>query len=211
MKSALVLSHIFGVSLGLGVCVAMDWLLLRMLVRNIPFSDEHLRVFTKLSNLIITGLGILWISGLGFLFYYNAFAPEALLNPKIYAKAIIVMVLSLNGIVIHHYVFPLLHRCRGAGFFTCTTSRQRHLMFAAGAVSMVSWASAFLLGAVSELNFTFSISEIIAAYLMVASCGVALSFGLLMSVHRLSEARLGRCAKPRGYLAVANSSRVVSH
>ena len=41
------------------------------------------------------GLLILWLTGLGFLWLYWQFEPELLGNPKIWAKVVIVMVLTV--------------------------------------------------------------------------------------------------------------------
>lgn len=97
--------HRIGVALGLGVATGLDLFLINLIARNANFKANQFRVVKNLSTVVVAGLVLLWLSGLGFLFEYQLFEHEKLLDTKLQAKIVIVILLTLNGLFIH-YAFP---------------------------------------------------------------------------------------------------------
>ena len=138
-------------------------------------SNQTLDIAKFGSKLVAAGLGAIWISGIWILSYYYFFEPNLLTNPKIWAKLIIVSILTINGVLIHLYALPSLKSNVGNsvldGDFTTVTARYLPIV----AVSAVSWGFAFILGAFKELNNTVPIETFILLYIgTVASAYVSL-------------------------------------
>ena len=78
--------------LGFGGAVFLDLTLSRY-----RQSAELVANVDWISRFVALGLLMLWISGFGFLLLYLATEPEKVLNPKIWAKTVIVGILTVNG------------------------------------------------------------------------------------------------------------------
>ena len=106
LHTFLVLLHIVSTALGVGGATVCDYLFLKTIHQNTIQRSEY--VFLKLiTNIVMVGLGILLVSGAGFLVLYISEKPEALMNPKIWAKVTIVAILTVNGWVMHAKILPL--------------------------------------------------------------------------------------------------------
>ncbi|KUM25923.1 hypothetical protein AU467_24070 [Mesorhizobium loti] len=120
-----------------------------------------------ISRFVAGGLTMLWISGIGFLLLYQATEPEKVQNPKIWAKIIIVAILTLNGLAIHRLVLPFLRERIGSPLLSGIQPAKKTALIACGAISGVSWTIPVVLGAAPQLNFVVPCSVILAAYLLV--------------------------------------------
>lgn len=172
-KTPLLVLHLFGVVLGLGAATVLDVLLLRSLRE--PLDAATIRAFETVSKLVAFGIGLLWLSGLGFLTLYQAANPALLLNPKLWAKIAIVVILTANGVVLHARVLPVLRRQIGRRVFEGLPSGARTVLATARAISAVSWYVPFLLGVVREFNFAAPIGVFLGAYLVLLAftwCGL---------------------------------------
>ena len=92
-------------------------------------------------------------------------------NPTLWAKIVVVAVLTVNGGVLHAMVLPVLRSQAGRTVLDGLPARVRVWMLTAGTVSAVSWYFPFLLGIVRELNFAASVGTFLMAY--AASLAVA--------------------------------------
>lgn len=124
-----------------------------------------------ISRFVARGLVMLWLSGIGFLLLYLATEPEKVLNPKIWAKIIIVVILSVNGVAIHRLVLPFLRERIGRQHMTDVRPRKRAALIGCGVSSVVSWTMPVVLGAAPQLNFVVPCVVILAAYLLVLAQG----------------------------------------
>jgi hypothetical protein len=86
---------------------------------------------------------------------------------------VVVAVLTANGAALHARVLPVFDRNLGRGLFDGIGLPGRALMLGCGAVSCVSWAVAFLLGAVRELNFAAPLTVFLGAYAAARAAGAA--------------------------------------
>ncbi|ACA16106.1 hypothetical protein M446_1608 [Methylobacterium sp. 4-46] len=143
--------HLVGLCLGFGAAAMMDfWLLRWMRWGGMPPEIE--RMIRFMAKVVTVGLALLWLSGLGFLAIYAVESPEKLFNPKMWAKVSVVIVLTLNGVVIHHWVLPrVLTDVRRPILEGLSPVSARAFLFS-GAVSAVSWSFAFALGILREFN-----------------------------------------------------------
>ncbi|WP_244496734.1 hypothetical protein [Methylobacterium indicum] len=143
--------HLIGLSFGLGGATMLDfWILRWMRWGSLP--PEIARIFLFVGKVVTVGLGLLWLSGLGFLAVYAAESPEKLANPKLWAKLVVVLALTVNGLVIHAVVLPGVLRDIGRPMLDGVSGVRTGIFLVSGAVSGVSWYAAFALGLMREWN-----------------------------------------------------------
>ncbi len=188
------LFHLVGLIMGLGGAVLLDMTVLtRGVIR--PVSHYTIHQAHVLSRVVSIGLLILWISG-ALLIWINLQAkPEYLTNEKLWAKIAIVAVLTLNGILIHHKVLPLLQQRLGQRLFEGAGRAQIVAMTLIGAISVTSWMAPFILGKASELNYVTPMATILAVY--GAGIGVVWAglFTVMSSITRIQQVLSAVAAK----------------
>lgn len=158
-----VVLHLLGVVTGMGGAVASD-LIFFSSIRDKKISHDETRFLRLGSKMVWAGLAIIIISGV-FLFFENT---ERYFNSaKFMAKMTIVAILTINGAVFHFVHMPRLHRY-GDG--------RSAFLFVSGAVSIVSWTSALVLGVLGRLTYTyFEIMGVYVVFLLIAvACAILL-------------------------------------
>ena len=190
LLTVLIALHLVGLCFGLGGATMLDfWILRWMRWGGMPGAIA--RMFEFISKVTAVGIGLLWLSGIGFVALYAVESPEKLSNPKMWAKVAIVFSLTVNGLLIHALVLPkVLHDVRrpildgfshaSAGFFLVS-----------GAISAVSWYAAFALGVLRELNGIVPASVILTSWFIavaVASIGAYVLWRCLKLVTALHRA-----------------------
>lgn len=157
-----VVLHALAAAVGLGAANVVDALFLRFL-KDFRVNEEENGVLKILSEVIWVALGAIILSGIGILFAN----PELALSPKFLAKATIVGIIVLNGALLNLLIAPNLTRIN---FGTWTSRdgrflrRVRRIAFVSGAVSIVSWYAAFILG-MSDPSASYG--EMMALYLAI--------------------------------------------
>jgi hypothetical protein len=134
-------------------------------MRGISF--EHVYVVDFSSKIVTIGLGLLWISGIGFLIHYGVFEPAKLQNPKIWAKIAIVAVLSVNGLLLHYFVLPRIRNQVGKRLLDGLSPFDCSLVLLAGTVSTISWYVPLILGAIPQLNYVVPAEVILSIYALL--------------------------------------------
>lgn len=178
------LIHFLGLAVGLGSATLLDFIILRFLVlRRISRENRDIVFFG--SRFIGLGLAMLWLSGAGFLASYLLTDPGLLANPKIWAKLAIVVVLSVNGLVIHKAVLPIIDAQMAKPLFDGLTRRRRTTMLVSGGLSIVSWYVPVILGATPQLNFVVPAAMILAIY-AVAVAATVLFLHAAIAMHAAS-------------------------
>lgn len=136
--------HLLGLALGLGGATITDLLFFNFL-RDFIISKKEAEVMGILSNVIMGAILLLYISGAAL---YLSDMPRFNASPAFLSKVIIVVVLSINGILMHKHVAPhmvylsfLLHPIRSQH----ELQRLRKFAFAMGAISFTSWYSVFFI------------------------------------------------------------------
>jgi hypothetical protein len=157
------IAHLVGLIMGLGGALLLD---LTILTRGIikPVSHYTIHQLHMLSRVVAAGLLLLWITGLALIWINWQIKPEYIENPKLWAKIIIVCILTVNGILIHTAVMPKLEERLGLRLFEGRSNRHVMMFTFVASVSAVSWITPFILGKASELNFVVPASTILIAY-----------------------------------------------
>lgn len=163
LKTGVLIVHLVGLAIGLGAATLLDLLIFRYLARD-RIAPEHYRMVDIAAKVVTIGLVLLWLSGLGFLARYYVTDPVALTNPKIWAKITIVTILTVNGMYVHKVIVPVIRENIGHPLFYGVSWGRQLMMLAAGAISAISWYVPLAIGAMRELNFTVSATDILIAY-----------------------------------------------
>ncbi|KQP29677.1 hypothetical protein ASF49_16085 [Methylobacterium sp. Leaf104] len=183
--------HLVGLCFGLGGATMLDFWILRWM-REGAMPAEMERSFHFISKVVTMGIALLWISGLGFLGLYAIEAPEKLANPKLWAKVVVVAVLTVNGLLIHALVLPSVLRDVRRPMLDGVSRLAAGIFLVSGAVSGVSWYFAFALGLLREFNGRVSIGLLLALWglgIVLATLG---AFALRESLMRMAARRRAR-------------------
>ena len=105
-------------------------------------------------------------------------APATLGNEKLWAKFVIVVVLSLNAIVLHKLALPLVQARVGQTLFERRQHGMRVVCATLASLSFTSWVFALYLGAARELNGAVTMVQVLTFYGMAAF--LVLMGGLLL-------------------------------
>jgi hypothetical protein len=160
--------HMFGFVLGFGGALISDIYFIRF-IKDFKISDEELQILKGFSQIVWLGVAIIILSGLG-LFLPDA---ESLLgSSKFLLKMLVVLVIVINGTFLNFLITPKLTSINffdeaGKGYHPRSI---RRLAFALGAVSSVSWFSAFTLGVLRRSQF--SLEQMLVLYVLALSFGV---------------------------------------
>ena len=165
-KSFIVAAHQASLVIGLGAALFLDIYLAQFLKHRV-ITQHTLDLVRFGSQLVTWGLAAIWATGGAILLYYYLWAPELLQNPKIWAKLIIVLGLTINGLFIHRYAFNGLRNCLGRRVLDQGVLKVALTFLPLAAISVVSWGFAFLLGAFKELNNTYDAASLLSFYFTV--------------------------------------------
>lgn len=170
-RLGLVFIHLIACCLAIGLVMKSDVALLKDMVRPERARDDaHVRHINELQTIVAIALGALWITGAAIV-SLDALTKggwQYFANPKIQAKILIVVLLTLNGFVLHNLVLPALQK---AGSLLHMTFSRAMLAAFAGVVSGVSWLYAAMLGVGRPLSWKYSLVELMAAYPMLIAGG----------------------------------------
>lgn len=151
LRTVLVGLHVVGLIIGFGAVLFLDIYLVRFLYDD-PITQPAVSILRHGERLITVGLAILWMSGLGFLLQYYLWSPEKLDNPKLVVKVAVVLLLSVNGILLHRVVAPLFQHSKGRPLLAGATLGEAFPVLGIAAISAASWTTAAVLGLARELN-----------------------------------------------------------
>jgi hypothetical protein len=162
-RQILLSGHFLGLALGLGGATVTDVLFFNFL-KDFSITRKEADVMRVLSNIIVGGLVLLFLSGI---LLYLSDVPKYNASPAFTAKMLLVMIITLNGILMHKYVAPhMVH----LSFTSKSASMEilhhrRRVAFAMGAVSFTSWYFVFFLSMLKRLlPGTIQIWQILLAY-----------------------------------------------
>lgn len=172
--SGLRIFHFLGLALGLGTATIMDLLIIRFFLDNV-ITDEMCNIFSFCTKVVTAGLFLLWVTGLGFLLYYYLFAPDGLANEKVFAKIVIVAILTINGVFIHKTILPLVAAQKGKSLLQDVLLRQRRVIVASAVISGVSWYGPLVIAGIPQLSFTVPLTQILVIYAIVLAVVLLLS------------------------------------
>ena len=166
-RMGIIYVHLIACCVAIGLVLTSDFAMVRQLYRGeAPTDSRHL---ATLQTTVATAVIALWISGAAVvLLDASRKGWDYFANPKLQAKIAIVVLLTLNGVVLHRRVLPWLQK---AGSLLKLSFSQSLLAIFAGAVSGVSWFYAALLGVGKPLSWRYSLVELMAAYPVLIAGG----------------------------------------
>ena len=183
LHTVLVLGHILALALGLGSALLADWIVLRKLAFG-TVSQRAAQQLIDLSHAVCAGLVLIWITG-AFLVADDAWdAPASIMNQKLWAKLAIVAAMTLNAVLLHRIVMPMVERRVGQPLFGTVFDRLPVASTLLGAVSVVSWMFAAYLGVARELNGQANLVPILAGYLSALLLTWVMAMVLLYSMQQ---------------------------
>ncbi|MFA7193625.1 MAG: vitamin K epoxide reductase family protein [Candidatus Paceibacterota bacterium] len=167
-KSYVTLLHLFGFALGVGGATISDVLFMRFL-KDFKITVEEKSILQLMSQIVWIGLLIIVVSGIGL------FLPESerlLDSAKFLTKMVVIAVVILNGAVLNLLITPKLLTIawKENGIDVKHTSRMSNIAFASGAVSFISWYTAFFLGFANNVPYSFV--QLISVYVGALLIGI---------------------------------------
>ncbi len=189
------LVHLVGLVMGLGGALLADYTIFSAGVIR-PVSNYTIFQTRLLSHIVAIGLCILWISGLALIIVKLQVQPEFLQNPKVWAKICVVMILTINGILVHKLILPMMTNAIGRRLFDGVTTRQVACMTLLGSVSLVSWSLPFVLGKAAGLNFVTPMSVILAVYLVCVLAAWLGLFAFMSCIRSIQELAANHTVDP---------------
>lgn len=168
IKAVFVIFHLLGVILGAGGAFLSDLMFLRS-VKDSKITKTELGFLKLGGNLVSIGLIVLIISGV-LIFATNPLFYVA--SSKFMAKMTIVLIITINGVVLHKVHMKRMERHVDHHFPSSDEfCRNRWKMMVSGAVSIVSWISALILGSLKAVPYSYFV--IIFTYLGILSIAIA--------------------------------------
>jgi hypothetical protein len=177
---ALVIFHVIGTAIGAGGATFSDWIFFNA-AKDGKIDRSELNILKAASTLVSIGLAILIITGFGFLIHYLLVPGSGVAAPKAYAKIFIVAVIVVNGWVLHRRVLPLVEEASKENhtIVGSVIEKNRSLVLTAGAISIVSWYSALILGAWRGLEVSTELILIVYIGLVLVAVVAARTLGRL--------------------------------
>jgi len=185
-KKAFLALHLIGVALGMGGATITDILFFNFL-RDFNISKKEAEVMRILSTVIMVALSILLVSGAAL---YLSDPMRLGTSPAFVAKAIIVIILTINGVLMHKFVAP--HMIKFSFIHhPIHALKEMHTMrgiaFAMGSVSFVSWYTVFFISMLkSYIPTDTSVMGIFRWYVFALLGALCASQILHKHVHRKS-------------------------
>ncbi|MEO1468873.1 MAG: hypothetical protein AAFV86_07455 [Pseudomonadota bacterium] len=136
------LVHLAAIAAGIGVVIATDFTMLRLL--GLPIGARQGHAIEAAHGILVPALATAWVSGIALLAWRTGLDPAAL-TPKILAKLAVVTMLTANAVLIHRAVRPTLALYAGARLVDLPYGRKL-VLAAAGAFSVAGWTAALILG-----------------------------------------------------------------
>ena len=165
----LVFAHLLAASTALGAIVATD---LRLLAK---FSQDKVRIAPPnefVTRIVMLALLMLYVTGGAIVWHGLGQRADYLENPKLQAKILLVVVLTINAFILHKVTFPRLARGRRVVRWNAA---DWVVVAVPVAVSNFLWMFTAFLGIARPWNFAIPASEIFAiaaALYVVTQCGV---------------------------------------
>ena len=173
LKTSLIIVHLFGVAFGVGGAISSDLMFFKTM------RDKHIipteMAFLKIGSVMVwTGLALLVASGTAM---FSLDPATYLVSTKFLAKMTIVGILIINAGFFHLIHIPRLKRHVGHHFPSSDEFvRWRVPLLISGAVSLISWTAALVLGSLSVVPYSFAIIMSVYLAIVTVGCIIALIF-----------------------------------
>ena len=175
----LTLFHIIGVALGVGGATVSDLLFFRA-IKDRRISTDEFALLHTLGYVLWVGLGILFLSGIGFVLsqLWLTGSSTYLVASWFWAKMTIVFILFCNALVMHGRVFPFMAAHLDKKLDYRAVKNKVILLAVTGVISITSWYSALTLGVTRGFDLPYS--YIINLYVFLVVIGVLVAYVLFL-------------------------------
>ncbi|MBV7545726.1 hypothetical protein KW849_05330 [Pseudomonas sp. PDM26] len=202
LRLGVVYFHLIACCVAIGLVLTSDIAMVKQLLKGDVSSHHDDAHMDSLQKTVSLALVALWITGIAVIgIDYAGKGMEYFLNPKLQAKIGIVVLLTINGFVLHRGVLPALKK---AGSLLKLSFSLRMLALFSGAFSGVSWFYAAMLGVGRPLAWKYSLVELLAAYPVLIVGGFGMMVLLtIWAKNKDAEARMEQSTWTPGNAALA--------
>lgn len=200
LLSLIKLVHLAGLIMGFGGAILADALILRGAIMS-PIEKKTIIAVKNLSYVVFFGLALLWLSGAILVGIRASADPHVWMNQKIWAKVIIVSILTINGIAVHNIALGRLEGREAQKLFSSSRPYEMLGLSFIAAISSVSWIVPFVLGVATEFNFTVKAAVILSVYVALVSLGWATFFAIAYIFCEKQQSQLRSPVYLRGGIA----------
>lgn len=163
LRQIVLVVHLFSFAFAFVLVVRADIAMLRGQYRE---GRGNLKKDANSTALLLLAL---WVSGVAIIGLNMGFDWAAIMaNGKVFAKVTVVAILTINGVFLHFYAFPLFEG--GAA-----SSRRLLICSVLGAVSSVSWLFASLFGVARIVAPFLTYDHFMMLYLLCLTVGLAIA------------------------------------
>lgn len=161
-RLAIIYIHLIACCIAIGMVLTSDFAMVKQLLAGKSSSLDDNHDMSSLQKIVSNALLALWVTGIAVVALDASTKGWSYFeNPKIQAKIGLVVLLTLNGIVLHKVVLPWMV---SAGSLLKLKLEQRMRAIFAGTVSLVTWLYAALMGVGRPLSWKYSLAELLVAY-----------------------------------------------
>ncbi|MET0543591.1 MAG: hypothetical protein ABWZ88_17750 [Variovorax sp.] len=179
-RLGIVYVHLIACCVAIGLVLKSDVAMVKDMLKGDRASElAHMKQMKGLQSTVAIALVALWATGAAIV-TLDALSKggwQYFANPKLQAKILIVVLLTLNGVVLHNLVLPWLQK---AGSMMNLTFDKTVLATFAGTVSGVSWLYAAMLGVGRPLAWKYSLGQLLAAYPLMIAGGFISMMALIL-------------------------------
>ncbi|MBI4175141.1 hypothetical protein HY523_00825 [Candidatus Berkelbacteria bacterium] len=186
LTNLFVILHLVGLVIGLGSATVGDAIFFKAL-RTKRLAAEEFTLLQTISRLIWIGIAILILSGIGLVVVKFQTVAGYHIPAKLWLKFILTGIIAGNGLFIHYRIYPLLAQSVDKPLATSPLAKHLRALTISGAVSLISWWSAFLLGSLRGLPLSFI--ELLGIYLVIILVGVITAPVIGMALFKQSSSK----------------------
>jgi hypothetical protein len=162
--------HLLACCAAIGLVLTSDIAMVRKLLGDNYDTPDDTRHLRYLKGVVSISLAVLWITGLT-LVSMDAWSSglDYFSNPKVQAKIALVVLLTINGCVLHRFVLPAIEK---AGALLYLRPSPLMLALFSGSVSEVTWLYAAMMGVGRPLAWKYPLIELLAVYPVLIALGM---------------------------------------
>jgi hypothetical protein len=161
-RLGIVYFHLIACCVALGLVLTSDIAMVNKLFKGESDGAQDRQHLASLQRTVSLALAALWATGAVIVAIDVADkGMDYFANPKLQAKIGLVVLLTINGVLLHQRVLPLMQK---AGSLLNMQFKHRLLALFAGTVSGVTWFYAALMGVGRPLSWKYSLWQLLAAY-----------------------------------------------
>ncbi len=172
LHAMLFFAHILGIICAVSAMFVSENVIYRKF-KN--FSTSDFELVNELSNIIKLSVGMIWVSGLGLIYLGYQSNLLFLANEKIWAKIIIVALITLNGLYISKCIMPRIKTLNHTK--TLVNSYFESFLFRLSfAISVTGWLVAMFYGIARFMNNNHSVYFLLLVFVGVVLLVVMASY-----------------------------------